>query len=919
MKKWKISRGTVVALLFGGMFLVLAARLFELQIIRGSEYQQNFMIKSTKEIAVKGTRGMIRDRNGVVLAENKMTYSVTFEDVQEYDTTRERQLALNGTLYQLAFLIEEHGDSVENHLEIRLDEGDNWQFTVQDSSLERFLADIYGKSSRSDLTQEERNASAGEVISYLEERYGLFESAGKPYTAEELAQHGMPAMEELSRKEELNILSLRYALTLTSYQKYLAVTAARDISDETRAAVLENQYRLTGAEISEDSIRVYPQGEAFASLLGYVGTISQEELEERKEEELTINSVVGKSALEEYLDSFLQGKDGERKVCVDNTGRVVQDLGMTEEPQPGQDVTLSIDAKLQQSVYDALEAKIAEVLCLHLINEKSFDRTAIAESTEIRTPIYDVYSALFTNHVIDTERFGAAGASVLEQEILGRYQAERALVLAAIEADLSDGAVPHAEQSEELQAYEAFVAGELGIVDEEKAEGELQEQWAEGTLTLKEYLKTAAENGWVTDGILDSGSGYLTGDEAYEILKSYIMEQLSENEELQPLICEQMVRNDRISPAEVCSLLYEQGILNKEDGAWAQLNAGTLTPYDLMVQKIMGREITPAMLALEPCSGSAVVTEAETGKVLACVSYPGYDNNRLANQMDVEYYYKLYNDDSLPMYNRATQQLSAPGSTFKPVTIIAGLEEGVISAGTEVMCDGVFDRVAPALQCWNRAGHGLVSGAANALVHSCNDYLCEVSYRLGAEENEEFSDSQALEVIQKYANMFHLDEKSGIELAESSPQVTDRYAVPSAIGQGTNNFATVQLARYVNTLANGGRSYELTLIERISDTKQEPVLADEIRISSESWNSVHEGMEGYAESTGIFDGLAVSVAGKSGTAQEQATEPDHGLFIGYAPADQPQISVAVRIVNGYDSGSAVSCARTILESYFENK
>lgn len=249
-----------MALLFGGMFLVLAARLFELQIIRGSEYQQNFMIKSTKEIAVKGTRGMIRDRNGVVLAENKMTYSVTFEDVQEYDTTRERQLALNGTLYQLAFLIEEHGDSVENHLEIRLDEGDNWQFTVQDSSLERFLADIYGKSSRSDLTQEERNASAGEVISYLEERYGLFESAGKPYTAEELARHGMPAMEELSRKEELNILSLRYALTLTSYQKYLAVTAARDISDETRAAVLENQYRLTGAEISEDSIRVYPQG-----------------------------------------------------------------------------------------------------------------------------------------------------------------------------------------------------------------------------------------------------------------------------------------------------------------------------------------------------------------------------------------------------------------------------------------------------------------------------------------------------------------------------------------------------------------------------------------------------------------------------------------------------------------------------------
>lgn len=242
----------------------------------------------------------------------------------------------------------------------------------------------------------------------------------------------------------------------------------------------------------------------------------------------------------------------------------------------------------------------------------------------------------------------------------------------------------------------------------------------------------------------------------------------------------------------------------------------------------------------------------------------------------------------------------------------------MISYETAVFCDGVFDKVTPPLKCWNHSGHGLVSGAADALVNSCNDYLCEVSYRLGIDENEEnFSDSKALETLQRYACLLHLDEKSGIELAESAPQVTDQYAIPSAIGQGTHNYATVQLARYVNILAERGRNYKLTLIGKTGNTEQQPKEKQEILFSESAWDSVHSGMEGYAESTGFFQNLPVSVAGKSGTAQESASEPDHGLFIGYAPADDPQISIAVRIVNGYDSTSAVSCAGTILEAYYQ--
>ncbi len=158
--------------------------------------------------------------------------------------------------------------------------------------------------------------------------------------------------------------------------------------------------------------------------------------------------------------------------------------------------------------------------------------------------------------------------------------------------------------------------------------------------------------------------------------------------------------------------------------------------------------------------------------------------------------------------------------------------------------------------------------------------------------------------------------KSGIELTESSPQVTDSYAIPSAIGQGTNNFSTVQLGRYVTTLANRGTSFRLSLVDQIDGIRQEPEQESAVELPDEIWEAVHTGMEQYAQSTGIFEGFPIPAAGKSGTAQESRTRPDHGLFVGYAPADEPEIAVAVRIANGYEAGCAVECGREIFESYF---
>ena len=940
IKQIKITRTMILGAGLCFLFALLIGRLYRLQIVDGEKYADNFVLKTKREIRQKGVRGNIYDRNGKPLARNELVYNLTMEDSQTYPGSRERQLSLNGTIYRLLKVLEQNGDTPSQYLELTWDRQGGYTFTVEGTALARFRADVFGKASIDEMSEEESRADEEDIIAYLsgEDRFCLFSQGGKEYTSEEKQQYGLP--EKLSEEEVLGILHIRYALSLQAYQKYLAVTMAENVSDTSVAAILENQTEFTGVSIEEDTMRVYDGGEACASIIGYTGQISPEELEEKEEEGYASDAVVGKAGMEQYLEEELHGEDGSMEVLVDNMGRVIGSTGKSEEPQTGQDVYLTIDSDLQRKVYDILEKKIAEVLLENITDAKTFDKEHISDTTEIRIPIYEVYCALFHNHLIDTAHFVERDATKLEKEIQSRYEKQKEAICQEIAEVLSGKAGQeetradadsgqYSGKEEVLREYETFIMEQVDLLYEEYEEdaAEYEKQWENGDISLRGYLDAVIAEGWVRDEIFTGENDYLTQEEMYESVVDYIMDTLREDSDFDELVYEHMVMKDVISPGEICQLLYDQEILTKKDDIYRAWKEGEMSAYAFIRAKIESLEITPADLALDPCSGSAVVTDTDTGEVLACVSYPGYDNNRLANEMDRDYYASLSQNASLPLYNRATQQLSAPGSTFKPVTVIAGLEEGVIEPDTAVVCDGIFDKVSPSLRCWNHAGHGKVSSASLALRHSCNDYLCEISYRLGMKGNKEFSDSQALSCLQSYAGLFHLDEKSGVELTESSPQVTDAYAIPSAIGQGTNNYATVQLGRYVNTIANEGDCYKLTLIRGIGQEEAAANVSEEtaaqpeshIELSESTWNSVHRGMEMYIESTGIFKGFELPVAGKSGTAQESRLRPDHGLFIGYAPADTPEVSLAVRIVNGYTSENAVACGREILKAWSEEQ
>ncbi len=345
---------------------------------------------------------------------------------------------------------------------------------------------------------------------------------------------------------------------------------------------------------------------------------------------------------------------------------------------------------------------------------------------------------------------------------------------------------------------------------------------------------------------------------------------------------------------------------------------------DLMLRKISSLEITPAQLALDPCSGSVVITNPSTGETLACVSYPGYDNNRLANNMDTDYYRKLNKDLSTPFYNKATQERTAPGSTFKPVTAIAGLSEGVITDNDYIYCGGRFDKLPGApLNCWLLSGHGALS-IRDGIANSCNVFFSETAYRLGQNEEGTFNDNTAMQKLIQYANLMGLDKKSGLEISEASPQVSNELPIPSAIGQGTHSYTTSQLARYATVLASSGNVYNLSLLDKSTDSDGNliedytPEMIDHADLSQSIWDDVHAGMEGVITKSnwGIFQDLNVTLAGKTGTAQQSKNRANHSLFIGYAPADNPQIAWAIRIANGYASTNSELVAKDILNYYF---
>lgn len=322
----------------------------------------------------------------------------------------------------------------------------------------------------------------------------------------------------------------------------------------------------------------------------------------------------------------------------------------------------------------------------------------------------------------------------------------------------------------------------------------------------------------------------------------------------------------------------------------------------------------------EANAGSVVVIDVKTGEVLAMANYPYY--NLSTYQQD---FATLVQDNvNTPLFNRALFGEYSPGSIFKPVTAIAGLTSGVVDPTSTVLCNHkytFYQDYQPGCLGW----HGNIN-ASDALRFSCNIYFYDVGRRVG------------IETLNKFARQLGLAEPTGIELPEktgnlSSPEYSKQQGKPwnaadtiqSAIGQYDNRFTPLQLANYTATLANNGTRMKVNIVKSINSytfdktiMETSPVVATTVEAPPSVFATVREGMikaSTIGTAAAYFGNYPILVASKTGTPETR--EHPNSTFICYAPANDPQIAIAVVIEKGWHGYTGAPVAKKIFDAYFQ--
>lgn len=902
LKKFFSSRLFVLAAVFIVFFGIILARIFTLQVVNGKSYQENFSLKIQMKQPINAARGNIYDKKGKLLAYNELAYSISINDSTTYSSTKEKNKAVNAELAEILTVLKNNGETLNNDFKIDRKKDGTYSFNVSGSSLNRFRADVFGKSSADDLEYDkdtgidEANATAEQIMEYLmgKDNFGI----SSKYDGD-LAYR---------------IVVVRYAMLGNRFARYKEVKIAADVSDKTVAYVNEHMDTLSGISVNEDMIRKYNYSEYFSSIIGYTGPISESEYTalHKKNKDYTQNDTVGKAGMEQYYETYLRGKNGERKFYIDNVGRISEIISSTDSVA-GDDLYLSIDADLQMATYLALQNEIAAIVYSNI------------KSGEI--PINDVYTALIGNSVINTEHFSKSKASDTEKSVLSVFKSRQKTTLGKIKQELTSSPEALNTMSDEVLDEFTYIISMLKddqvlLKNEIDTSDSVYQKWKDQKISPKEYLNYCITQHWIDISQLNVDEKYADSTEVYDALCKYILKNIKTDTEFSKIIYQYMITRGEISPRQLCLILFDQGVLDYDDATVNKLKNGSLSPRDFLMKKIYNIEITPAQLALEPCTGSCVVTDEKTGEIRAMVSYPGYNSNKLANGVDSEYFASLQHDKSSPLLNYATQQKTAPGSTFKLVSATAGLAENVITTSDQIRCTGIYNDISNKPKCWIYPGsHGL-DNVSEAIRDSCNVFFYTVGNRLAQKKTGSYNDANGIDLIQKYAHIYGLDQKTGLEISESKSSVATEYPVMAAIGQSDNNYTTVALSRYVTAVASG-KKYNYQLMNKIVDADGKTVKkykADYEDISdtltSSQWDAIHSGMREVVSTMDRFQGFDIPVAGKTGTAQ-QTGHANHGLFVGYAPYDDPEITIAVRIANGYSSHNAATAARNVISYYYK--
>ncbi len=341
--------------------------------------------------------------------------------------------------------------------------------------------------------------------------------------------------------------------------------------------------------------------------------------------------------------------------------------------------------------------------------------------------------------------------------------------------------------------------------------------------------------------------------------------------------------------------------------------------------------------------GACVVMDVKTGEILAMASYPDYDPSLIVNGISSQQWNEYVNNELHPLYNKASQSSYSPGSTFKMISAIAGLESEVITPSSRINDTGVYSKYGIRMNCWYFTDYGRGHGSLDvvgAIEKSCNYFFYETGDRMGIDN------------LAKYARYFGLGGKTGIELpGENSGVLASKESAASlgynwnpgdtlnaVIGQGYNEFTPVQMAKYISMLANRGKHIDATIVKSVQNANGTEVPREEIekfvnnklnvgdttpedlQIDPNHVGAVLEGMRSVTSDSGgtasnVFMDFAIPVGGKTGSAETNTTDVN-AWFVGFAPFDDPEIAVVVIVENGGHGNYTAEAVREIMSEYF---
>ena len=908
-EKFKELVKSRIFIMFAGIFILFSAisvRLFTLQIVGGEKYQQELTTSIMQNLTIPASRGMIYDRYGRPLAVNEAAFSIKFDDSVTAALTNKNKDLLD--------YVTARPDTVADTLPITSDANKSFTFASPEEET-KWKQEIGLEKRQLDFTAEE-------TYSYLMEKFEV------------------PS--NLSEENERKLLSL----AVECPDKNLMLLSLIKILDENGETITDD------VPISSSMPYEFLYDGNHAQEISFKQSISMDEEQYNYTADETIDY------LEELFDiPQCLSEDTKRKLV---SIRYSIYLVRYRKYQP---VTVSINIK------DSTMASIEE-------NNSKFPGVFIDTDSLREYPDGEYFSNIigYIGRINDTEYEQFRDYGYTANDTIGKIGIENIYELelrgedgeSLVEVDASGRRINTIETKAPVSGSNIFLTidKKLQIAAYDYLEQALADtlisklqatRASDMPISLRELFISMVNCNSISVSKICSSSGEVSSEIYSHILsKEPNFDITAEGaSDTAKLIITDEIESGEISTRDMTLLLFEQGIITGDEDYINSVRNGTRSPLSVIIEKLESRELHPYQTNLDPSTGSVVVSDVNTGEVLALVTYPSYDNNRLVNNFDSEYYTQLINDPTTPLVNRPLKQKKAPGSTFKMITSIVGLESGVISPSSTIRDSGLFTKAGtPYARCWiysNSGGnHGYIN-VSQALEVSCNYFFYETAYRLG--NSDEGTTAQAIETLNSYMEAFGLNGVSGIELEETesnmaSPEYkeqtikwqnpdattsqtnwTDGDTIRAAIGQSVNNYTPVIMNKYIATLANGGTRYKFSVVDKVETSsgeiieQSEPVVEQSINISQENLDAVYEGMRLVTQGTRgtlrtYFNDFPINVAAKSGTAQENLLRSSHTWFVGFAPYENPQISVTVMIPFGeYSPTPSAIVGRNIIAEY----